>query len=160
MEKLLSIYLNDHLAGSTSGIELARRLARQQAESRLGEPLGAVAKEIAEDRDDLLEMMHALDITPRRAKVYAGWAAEKAGRLKLNGRVMNRSPLSFVLELETLMLGVEGKQALWRTLRTLAEHEPRLDDERLARLEERAQRQHDALEELRSRSAGRILTTH
>jgi hypothetical protein len=41
---------------------------------------------------------------------------EKAARLKLNGHLLARSPLSSLEELEMLRLGVEGKAAGWRTL--------------------------------------------
>lgn len=44
----------------------------------------------------------------------AGWLAEKAGRLKLNGRPLRRSPLSGLVELEMMHLAVEGEQACWR----------------------------------------------
>ncbi|HEY5356166.1 MAG TPA: hypothetical protein VIJ82_00465 [Streptosporangiaceae bacterium] len=55
--------------------------------------------------------MHLLGIPVRTYKVYAGWLAEKAGRLKFNGRLRARSPLSNLVELELLRLGVEGKAA-------------------------------------------------
>ena len=40
--------------------------------------------------------------------MVAGWVAEKAGRLKLNGSLLTYSPLSRLVELEGLSLGVEG----------------------------------------------------
>ena len=51
---LLGIYLNDHLAGSTSGLELVRRTARARADTAAGPPLRQLASEIAEDRRTLL----------------------------------------------------------------------------------------------------------
>ena len=65
--------------------------------------------------------MASLGVTVRAYKVGAGWIGEKAGRLKLNGRLLTRSPVSDLEELELLRLGVEGKAAGWRTLRTLAD---------------------------------------
>jgi hypothetical protein len=64
--------------------------------------------------------MAALGISVRHYKVYAAWIGEKVGRLKFNGHLTSRSPLSGLEELEMLRLGVEGKAAGWRTLRTLA----------------------------------------
>jgi hypothetical protein len=61
-----------------------------------------------------------------------------AGRLKFNGRLLARSPLSDLEELELLLLGVEGKAAGWRTLRTLADTDTRLDAGRLDELISRA----------------------
>lgn len=82
----------------------------------------------------------------------------RTGRLKLNGRLRGRSPLSGLLELELLRLGVEGKAAAWKTLRTLAERDDRLDAERLDELVARAGRQAEALERLRGRAAVEVFT--
>lgn len=44
------------------------------------------------------------------------WAAEKLVRLKLNGRLRGYSPLSRLLELEMLHIGITGKLELWQAL--------------------------------------------
>jgi hypothetical protein len=121
-----------------------------------GSPLQDLAAEIAGDRAALMEIMAALDIAVRSYKVYAAWIGEKAGRLKPNGHLLARSPLSNLEELEMLRLGVEGKAAGWRTLRALADREPRLDPGRLDDLISGARRQADLLEELRVRAADEI----
>jgi len=82
---------------------------------------------------------------------------EKAARLKLNGHLLARSPLSSLEELEMLRLGVEGKAAGWRTLRVLAGTDKRLDPRRLDELIARAQRQAELLEKLRVRAAGQVI---
>jgi len=97
----------------------------------------------------LLEIMAALGIKVRRSKVAAAWIGEKAGRLKANGRLFARSPLSNLEELELLRLGVEGKAAGWCTLRTLADTDTRLDPGHLDELISRARRQAGLLEDLR-----------
>jgi hypothetical protein len=115
--RLLAIYLNDHLAGATLGVELALRAARENTGSELGVFLGEVLlPEIREDRQTLERLMGHLGIGRSRAKVAAAWAAEKAGRLKLNGELTRYSPLSRLLELEGLAVGIEGKRALWLAL--------------------------------------------
>ena len=83
---------------------------------------------------------------------------EKAGRLKFNGRILSRSTLSDLEELELLRLGVEGKAAGWRTLRTLAGTDARLDADQLDELISRASSQADQLEELRLHAANRIIS--
>jgi hypothetical protein len=156
---LLGIYLNDHLAGATGGVELARRAARGCRGSATGAALEALTAEIAEDRAGLLDIMAALGISARQYKIYAAWVGEKVGRLKLNGRLVGRSPLSTLVELEALRLGVEGKAAGWRSLRALADladREPRLDPTRLDELIDRARQQSQTLEELRLRTAAEI----
>jgi hypothetical protein len=154
---LLGIYLNDHLAGATGGLELARRVAGSHRGPGADSPLERLAAEVAQDRAALKDIMAALGIPVRAYKVYVAWIGEKAARLKLNGYLMARSPLSSLEELEMLRLGVEGKAAGWRTLRVLAETDQRLDPGRLDELIYRARRQADVLEELRVRAADHVI---
>jgi hypothetical protein len=153
---LLGIYLNDHLAGAVVGTNLARRLAASEEGSGDAVLLQRLAADIEEDRDALVELMKVLDVPIRHYKTWGAWIAERAGRLKLNGRLLARSPLSRVLELEAIRLGVEGKAAGWRTLRSLAETDDRLDPGRLDELDARARKQIDLLEELRVAAAAAV----
>jgi hypothetical protein len=155
---MLGIYLNDHLAGATAGSALARRMARSHRGREEGGPLSRLAVEIAHDRSALLNIMTSLGITVRSYKVGAAWIGEKAGRLKFNGRLFSRSPLSDLEELELLRLGVEGKAAGWRTLRTQADTDARLDAGQLDELIARARSQADQLEEFRVRAASRVIS--
>jgi hypothetical protein len=157
--ELLGIYLNDHLAGATAGVELAHRMARSHTGPGAGSTLQRLAAEIAQDRSELRDMMAGLGVPARSYKVCAAWLGEKAGRLKFNGRLRTRSPLSNLEELEMLRLGVEGKAAGWRTLRVLADSEDRLDGARLDGLMSRARRQADLLEELRVQAADELIAT-
>ena len=154
---VLGIYLNDHLAGATAGTELARRVAGSHQDGEEGGVLQRFAAEVAQDRAALLRIMAALGIPVRAYKVCAAWIGEKAGRLKFNGHLFTRSPLSRLEELEILRLGVEGKAAGWRTLRALAETDGRLDPADLDDLTARARRQADLLEELRIRAAFQVI---
>lgn len=157
-QRLLVIYLNDHLAGAGSGVSLIRRMARAHRNRPAAEPLADLAEEIAEDRESLREFMTALDVTEQWPRVAVGRLAEKAARLKLNGRLVRRSPLSDVLELETMRLGVEGKASMWRSLRALAVTDSRLDPSAVDRLLDRAVRQASVLESLRVQAARRTFT--
>ena len=143
---LLGIYLNDHLAGATIGRELVHRSAHSNRDTSLEPFLTELAQEIDEDRATLLEIMAALDVPVDRAKVWAAWLGEKAGRLKLNGRLYGYSPMSRVVELEGLALGVTGKRAGWRTLKLLAPGLPALEPFDLDELERRADGQLESLE--------------
>ncbi len=154
---LLGIYLNDHLAGATGGLELARRVAGSHRGPAADGALQRLAAEVAQDRTALQDIMGALGIPVRGYKVCAAWIGEKAARLKLNGHLLARSPLSGLEELEMLRLGVEGKAAGWRTLRVLAETDKRLDPGRLDELIARAQRQAELLEKLRVRAADQVI---
>jgi hypothetical protein len=153
VSNLLAIYLNDHLAGSTVGVELARRARGSNEGTPLGDFLATLVMEIEEDRDTLQDVMEAVGAGRDRLKVVGAWAGEKAGRLKLNGSLLGYSPLSRVVEIEGLRLGVEGKACLWRMLRELAD--PRLSGFDFDALIARAERQRDELERHRL-EAGRL----
>lgn len=114
--RYLPIYLNDHLAGATLGVELARRACRSNEGSELGGFLDWLARQLAEDRSALVALMQRHGVRQSLGKVAGAWAAEKVGRLKLNGHVTAYSPLSRLLELEGLAAGIEAKQALWVAL--------------------------------------------
>jgi hypothetical protein len=151
--KLLSIYLNDHLAGSTVGVELAKRAAKQNQGTGYGDLLTKVAAEIEEDREALQRLMDTLDVKRDHPKVMAGWVAEKLGRLKPNGQILGYSPLSRLVELETLALGITGKLSLWEALTEVAGEDARIDLEELKLLSERAEAQRKQVWELRQRAA-------
>ena len=103
------MYLNDHLAGATLGLELARRTARENEGNTLGTFLAdALVPEIEEDRHTLQRLIDELGFAPSRPKLAAAWLAEKLGRLKLNGELTRYSPLSRLLELEALRLASKG----------------------------------------------------
>jgi hypothetical protein len=152
-ERLLAIYLNDHLAGSTVGVELARRVEAANRPTDFGPPLSELANEIDEDRETLRLVMRRLGVSEDRPKQIGAWAGEKLGRLKLNGRLRGYSPLSRVVEIEGLLLGVEGKRALWRSLERSIPDDPRIAGFDWNALAERAEGQDLRLEELRLRAA-------
>ncbi|MBF4138109.1 MULTISPECIES: hypothetical protein [Streptomyces] len=150
---LLAVYLNDHLAGAAAGVELLRRAARGGRDQEASRQLHDLADEVTEDRAALMEIMRELDIRPRRSRIVLGLLGERAGRLKTNGHLLSRSDLSDVLELEVMRLGVEGKACCWRTLRELADTDPRLNPRRLDHLLRRAETQIACLEGLRAQAA-------
>src|SRR5262249_59559044 len=85
--RLLGIYLNDHLAGSSGGLALARRMLRENRGSELGRTLERLVPEIEADRGTLRELMRRAGGPERRYKAAAGRLAEAARRPKPNGRV-------------------------------------------------------------------------
>jgi hypothetical protein len=143
-DRLLAIYLNDHLAGSVVGRELCRRTRNENLGTELGEFLDALLREIEEDRATLRRVMDRVGAAESRAKQVAALGAERLGRLKLNGRLMSYSPLSRLVELGALSTGVEGKRLMWVLVGELAD--PRLGDFDFAALEARARDQRDGVE--------------
>jgi hypothetical protein len=154
--RLLGIYLNDHLAGSVMGSKLARRIVRQNEGNDYGARLAGIADQIEEDRATLRDLMDRLGIDEQRTRMAMAWLAEKAMRLKPNGKVVGYSPLSRVLELETLTMGITGKLELWRSMEAIGNGSkvPAFDFVELAR---RAEAQRDVVEDLRVRAAREAL---
>lgn len=156
MPDLMAVYLNDHLAGATGGAELARRMADAHPSGDAAARLRQLAHDVAEDRSALIGMMRRLGVSVDQVRMAMGWIGEKLARWKPNGYLIGRSPLSTLIELEAMRLGVEGKAAGWRTLRAVADHDERLDAGQLDRLVERAAAQVDTLEALRVGAAQRV----
>ena len=152
-DRLLATYLNDHLAGATAGLELAKRTAASNEGTEFGDVLARIATEIDEDRETLRALMRALGVSEDPFKKSAAWTAEKLGRLKPNGRIVGYSPLSRLIELEGLALGITGKKGLWKALAHTLVDEPRAADFDFEALALRAESQVADVEPLRLRAA-------
>ena len=155
--KYLATYLNDHLLGATLGTELVRRAARENQGSELGAFLTGLAREIEDDRETLLAVMAELGVKPDRLKVAAGWTGEKLGRLKPNAQLRGYSPLSPLVELEGLLIGIQGKLAMWQVLAEVAVALG-IDRARLEELSARAEGQQADVERHRLDVGRRALT--
>ena len=150
-------YLNDHLAGATAGLELARRAASNNRSNEYGAALSELAQDIQEDREALEDVMSRLDVGQDQLKLLLAWGAEKARRAKPNGGFLRYSPLSRLEELELLLLGVNGKLALWRALRGTMGDDPRLSGTDFEALITRADSQRRRLEHQRLKAAHEAL---
>jgi len=144
----LGSYLNDHLAGATARVELARRIAGSHQVAEHRKRLAGLAADIAADRQALLQLMRSAGVPVHGHKILAGWAAEKATRVKPGANFLIRSPLSELRELEALYLGIQGKAARWRVLLAASSNDGLLDQQRLRVLLDRAGAQLAVVEEL------------
>jgi hypothetical protein len=145
--RLLPIYLNDHLAGSVAAIELARRARESNEGTKIGEVVAEVCAGIEADQAILRDVMRRLEVSEDRVKPVLAWAGEKLGRLKPNGQLRGYSPLSRVVELEALLVGIAGKRMLWRALGQTCGS--RLEEFDFKALEDRAEAQRQQLESCR-----------
>jgi hypothetical protein len=159
-DKPIDVYLNDHLAGATFGADLARRLEARTEGTDFHREMSRLAGEIQADLDTLTDLMKRLGTARNPAKQVATWVAEKASRLKLTGVTSGNDQLGTFLSIEALSLGVEGKAALWKTLRELRGLHPELASFDLDDLLQRAERQRQILETERLAAAKRSLTAH
>lgn len=154
---LLGSYLRDHLAALTAQARLGHRLAGAHRRGDDAALLREFAQELDVDRTAMRTVMQELEVPVRRYKQLSAAAAELVGRAKLNGRLVRRSPLSDLLELEALSAALAGKAVLWRTLRDRVRDHPRLDAAWLDSLVERALTQRELVEHLRVRAANQVL---
>lgn len=153
--ELLATYLNDHLAGSSAGHELAKKISEEYADTPDGATLAELSANIEQDRQTLAELMDRLGIERSAFKQAAGWITEKLTRVKLSDQLTGSVDLKRLLELETLSLGVEGKASLWRSLRQVGDRYPELGATDLDALAKRAEDQRSRLEALRLDAASK-----
>lgn len=154
--ELLRLYLQDHFAGLSGTLALARRAARNHQTTPLGVGLTDLADDLDRDRATLAAIMDRLDVRADRLKGVAALSAERLGRLKLNGSLLRRSPLSTLVELEGLHLGLCAKAACLRTLRRAADSDPRLEPNALDALVSRTDAQDKQLDGLRLQAAAEV----
>jgi hypothetical protein len=95
--------------------------------------------------------MESLGVGRDRFKPAGAWVAEKLGRLKPNGQLRGYSPLSRLIELEGLYMGISGKARLWKVLESTVGD--RLPEAGFAALAERADRQRAEVEALEEAAA-------
>ena len=139
--ELLAVYCNDHIASAAGGIELVSRMIGVHKGSSYEAGLRQLLDELRQEKSDLEKTARALGLPIRQYKQIAVWVAEKASRLKLNGRVLSRSPLSSLVEFEFLASAVRGKRSGFETLRIAAEVDSRIDKVLLDSLIDQANRQ-------------------
>lgn len=154
----LSIYLNDQLAANVAWRELARRTQGSNQGTPLGDAMEEVTAAFEQDVEALRGIMGRLGISHSRVKPVLAMAAERAGRLKMNGSWRSYSPLSRFVELEALCLGIDGKRQLWESLREFARVGERLPDIDFDALIERAERQRALIEPHRRATGADVLS--
>jgi len=113
MLKNLDIYLNDHLAGAVAALEFLANLREQHKDEPLGDVFGALKVDIDADKEVLREVMRSLGIEESTVRQTGAWAAEKVARARL--KIAGDQP-GLVLALEGLIMGINGKRMLWRSL--------------------------------------------
>jgi hypothetical protein len=142
--KDLNSYLNDHLAGSISALELIAHWV----DAHKGEPLGSffleTGREIKADQDTLRDVMRALGIEESKMRQAGAWVAEKVGRARLIVAGDEPGSLGLVLTLEGLIMGVTGKKLLWVGL--AATKLPQLNSYNFEQLQRRAEQQAERIE--------------
>lgn len=142
---LFGVYLSDHFTGATVGLERMERMTRGYRDTPFHAELAEATEQLRGERELYRDLLHRLAVPRRTHRQVAAWLGEKVGRLKLNGRVVERSPLSAVLEAELMRSAVVGKISGWWTLREYAD-EIGLDATQFGELIDQGHRQLEMLE--------------
>ncbi len=112
----LATYLNDHLAGSVMALELLENLEGEHAGTALEGFLAELRADITVDQQELEALLEQLNVAKSRPRRVAAWLTEKASELKLRLDDPAHGALRLLESLEVLVVGIEGKRALWRAL--------------------------------------------
>lgn len=155
MSDPLATYLHDHLAGSVHAISLLEFLRDEHDGERLGRFAASLLSEIQADRETLQELADRVGAGSSEVKELTAWISEKFSRLKL--RRGAQDGFGTFEALEFLELGIHGKWALWRALRTVAETDARLRGLDYEHLAARAEAQENLVEERRLETARQVL---
>lgn len=160
MTKLLQTYLQDHEAGARAGLDLIARAADSHSDPEAQTVLSDLLGQVEEERDQIRTFMDAVDATPSLLKQAGTRIGEKAGRLKPNNRLTDRSPLSDLWELEAILLALRGKELGFASLLAMlsAAQDPRIDRAEVERLRDQARRQQEEIGRLHDRAAAVALT--
>lgn len=148
----LGHYLRIHLIGASAGIELFGR-GESFPDQQTRETLRAIRAELHDERSWLLRFADSLG--HRRAPLVelAVKAGERVGRLKPNGHLTQRTPLTDVVDLEAMLTAVRGKRAGWESLLACADSLGAGTVDELRSLRDQADRQIDQLDALHAAAA-------
>lgn len=144
---LVELYLSDHLTGATAGMERIIRMEGDFIDTPVYKQISTVADSIRRERALLQQIIHDLGLKQKPYRQALAWVGERAGRVKLNKRVLTRSPMTLVLEAELMRSAVMGKLGVWQTLRDNAE-DLGLDSDLFAGLVDDVEKQVSLLDEV------------
>lgn len=140
----LATYLNDHVAGSVTLLELLEHLESAYADTAVQSFVKSLRHDVEADRGVLDDLMARLQIPQSTLRKASAWLGEKLAQLKLKLDDTPGGQLRLLEAMEVASLGIEGKHSLWRALRSIADHEPRLReldyDDLLRRAEDQRRR--------------------
>ena len=152
-KEYLTTYLNDHLMGASTAIEIVEQFTSEATD--LKSFLEQLKADIEADRQAVIDLMARLEIPQSRVRRASGWLAEQVAEMKF---AMEDDSLRRLERLEAVSLGIQGKLSLWRALYAASKIDDRLQGLDYERLTERARDQRDRVEALRIDAAKTALT--
>ncbi len=138
MNENLATYLKDHLAGSVGALEVLDGLISGHGGQAIVSFFQEAKDEIESDQNQLQEVMKALNIEEGSVRKAGAWIGEKLSRIKLSP---GSEGIGLAQSLESLVLGIKGKELLWRALAAVQKSWLELEPFDFERLIRRAQEQ-------------------
>ena len=155
--KSLAIYLRNHYAAAQAGKDLFRRAERNQRARPYGAQLAVLRAEVEEDAQALHAVLRAEGVQPDVPQSVLLQLGERVGRLKPNGSLLRRAPLSDLIEVEGMFDAVRAKAAGWQALTAIPAPRWR-DDVDQQEYYDRAMSQADRLSAIHREVATRLFT--
>lgn len=112
----LAVYLRNHEAAARAGSALFARVARSHRGEAYATELDELRREIREDLSTLRGILRRVQVPLDLVLGTALLVGERVSRLKPNGRLVRRSPLTPLIEVEGLLDAVHAKAAGWWAL--------------------------------------------
>ncbi|MDF9749456.1 hypothetical protein M2428_000893 [Arthrobacter sp. ES3-54] len=157
-ESPLAAYLHSHLIAAAAGERLFEQAAKTWKDSPRGSTIARLATEVSADKATLEGITEGLGLgIPAYKKPFAWTGAHLASLGPLNP-FHARTGAAEQLELEALISAVTGKSLLWKTLGLLSRTDPRIGQEQVANLLDRATAQLRELEGLLLETAAERFT--
>ncbi len=152
----LVTYVNDHLAGARTALQLLEAMRDQHDDQKFRDFAAVLLPEIEADDRTLRTIAEKIGSGPSVVKEVGGWLVEKATRLKLG----HTGSTDFALfeSLELLALGIHGKLCLWKALQVASGQDSRLLEFDFEKLIGRARQQYEEVESRRLNLAQRVLS--
>ena len=139
----LDTYLNDHHAGATAGVNLARMAADEHQQHEHGPFFAEIAHEITTDHDTLERLMAKMNVDKSASKSALAEVGSKLMAPKFTG---TDDELNAFVTLETLSIGIEGKLCMWKALKAVEDAYPSMEEFDLDELIARAESQRERIE--------------
>jgi hypothetical protein len=155
----LTVYLNDHLAGSVGALELVDHLIETYKGKALEQFFQDIRGEIDADQETLQNLIEKLGGKESSVRKAGAWVAEKLSRAKIRLGDSEAGQMGLLHALEGLVLGITGKRGLWTALAAAADTMPQLRDLDYVRLQKRAAEQCDRVEAKRLEVARKVFSS-
>jgi hypothetical protein len=157
MHSNIKAYLNHHLAATVADLEALEHLEAAEKGTPMAPVFTALRADGEADRRVLEDLMTRLKVSESETQKAAAWLGEKVSRALQPLNKKSAGALHLLLTLEGLILGLEGRRALWLALSVAGQEIDALQGIDYQILVKRAENQRERVEKLRLDAARKAL---